>query len=174
MKVDLVLAGEEFRVVEVRDEGGRYLVSIQDPARGGAAELKVDFDDSAGVAHLRIGSRSYSVEISEREGSWAACSGQYRLEARLYTAEQRLRQQLQVRSGAGARVIEARMPGKVLEVFVEAGLEVAEGDRIAILEAMKMENVIRAPARGTIAAVGVSAGETVQAGQTLVEFEESL
>ena len=173
MKLEMVLAGEEPRVVEVREEGGRYLVSIQDPSPGEAAELEVDFDDSAGVVHLRTGSRSRLIEVSERDGTWAAGFGPYRLEARLYTAEQRLRDQLDARSQARATAIEARMPGKVLEVFVEAGAEVAEGDRIAVLEAMKMENVIRAPARGIIAAVGVSRGETVQAGQTIVEFEAS-
>lgn len=173
MKVEMVVGGDGVRTVEVEEGDGCYRVSIEDSRGGATTGFEVDFDDATGAAHLRIGSRSYLVEVSESKGTYTACTREHRLEARLYTGEQRLREQLDARSGPGGKPIQARMPGKVLEVFVEAGVEVAEGDKIAILEAMKMENVIRAPKRGTIAAVGVAAGETVQAGQTIVEFEES-
>ena len=173
MKVDIVLEGDDARAVEVKREGGRYYVSIADPEGGEPQAFAVDFDDSAGAAHLRIGERSYLVEVSERGGRYAACVQTHCLEARLITAEQRLREQLDGSLGSSANKIEAKMPGKVLEVFVEAGAEVAEGDNIAVLEAMKMENTIRAPKDGTIASVGVAKGDSVQAGQTLVEFEES-
>ena len=58
---------------------------------------------------------------------------------------------------AGAATISAPMPGKVLEVKVKAGDAVKSGDVLMILEAMKMQNEIMAPADGTISDVRVSA-----------------
>jgi biotin carboxyl carrier protein len=63
------------------------------------------------------------------------------------------------------------MPGLVLEVSVTDGQPVNEGDRILILEAMKMENSILIHADATIKKVNVKAGQAVEKGQVLVELE---
>ena len=63
---------------------------------------------------------------------------------------------------AGAATISAPMPGKVLEVKVKAG------DVLMILEAMKMQNEIMAPADGTISDVRISAGQTVGTGDVMI------
>ena len=60
------------------------------------------------------------------------------------------------------------MPGKVLEVKVKAGDAVKAGDVLMILEAMKMQNEIMAPADGTISDVRVSAGQTVGTGDVMI------
>lgn len=66
--------------------------------------------------------------------------------------------------------IRAPMPGLVLEISVIDGQEVFEGDRILILEAMKMENSIMIHANATIKKVLVKAGQAVDKGQLLVEL----
>jgi biotin carboxyl carrier protein len=58
----------------------------------------------------------------------------------------------------------APMPGKVVKVMVEEGQQVAAGDAIAILEAMKMEHTARAPEDGVVSQILVSEGEQVDAG----------
>jgi pyruvate carboxylase subunit B len=63
------------------------------------------------------------------------------------------------------------MPGLVVRILVEAGREVAAGAGLVVLEAMKMENELKAPAAGTVAAVRAQPGEAVEKGQVLVEFE---
>ncbi len=63
------------------------------------------------------------------------------------------------------------MPGLVLEVAVSEGQPVKEGDRILILEAMKMENSIVIHADATIKKVMVTAGQAVEKGQVLVVLE---
>jgi len=63
------------------------------------------------------------------------------------------------------------MPGLVVRVQVEAGQSVAAGAGIVVLEAMKMENELRAAAAGTVRTVRVRPGEAVEKGQVLVEFE---
>jgi biotin carboxyl carrier protein len=67
--------------------------------------------------------------------------------------------------------IKAPMPGLVLEIGVTNGQAVKEGDRILILEAMKMENSILIHADATIKKVNVKAGQAVEKGQVLVELE---
>lgn len=67
--------------------------------------------------------------------------------------------------------IKAPMPGMVINVAVEEGQQVKEGDRILILEAMKMENSIIIHADATIKRIAVKAGQPVDKGQVLVELE---
>ena len=62
------------------------------------------------------------------------------------------------------------MPGTILSVTAAAGQQVKRGDILLILEAMKMENEIVAHIDGTIAAIYVQKGSTVNAGETLVSF----
>jgi biotin carboxyl carrier protein len=67
--------------------------------------------------------------------------------------------------------ITAPMPGKVLQVLVRAGQEVAAGDGLLILEAMKMEHRMSAEAAAVVRAVHVGDGDMVDAGAVLVELE---
>ncbi|WP_137699935.1 acetyl/propionyl/methylcrotonyl-CoA carboxylase subunit alpha [Marimonas lutisalis] len=75
-------------------------------------------------------------------------------------------------AGAGAGVIEAPMPGLVKAVFAEAGQQVHEGDRLAVLEAMKMEHALLAARDGVVAEVLVEAGTQVEAGAALIRLED--
>ena len=75
-------------------------------------------------------------------------------------------------SAAAAGRIAAPMPGLLREVLVAPGDEVAEGDRLAVMEAMKMEHVLRAPRAGRVASVPHPAGSQVEAGAQLVVLEE--
>ncbi len=72
-------------------------------------------------------------------------------------------------SGDGRKII-APMPGKVIKVCVAAGDPVRKNQTLVIVEAMKMENEIKAAADGTVAKVLVAAGELVDAEKTLVEI----
>lgn len=67
--------------------------------------------------------------------------------------------------------IKAPMPGLVLEISVSDGQEVKEGDKILILEAMKMENSILINTQAKIKKITVAAGQAVEKGQVLVELE---
>jgi len=67
--------------------------------------------------------------------------------------------------------IKAPMPGLVLEIAVADGQEVKQGDKILILEAMKMENSIMIHSDAKIKKIGVRPGQAVEKGQVLVELE---
>jgi 3-methylcrotonyl-CoA carboxylase alpha subunit len=69
--------------------------------------------------------------------------------------------------------LEAPMPGVVTRVMVAAGDEVARGQPLVALEAMKMEHLVRAPRAGRVERVAASPGQMVQAGAVLVELAEA-
>lgn len=70
-----------------------------------------------------------------------------------------------------SNVIVSPMPGTVVSVAVKAGDQVFAGQECAVLEAMKMQNVLRAPKDGVIKRVTVAKGSEVAVDQVLIEFD---
>ena len=68
-------------------------------------------------------------------------------------------------------VLAAPMPGLVVKIAVEEGREVKVGDELAVIEAMKMENILRAEQDGIIASIKVALGDSVEVDQVILEFE---
>ena len=77
---------------------------------------------------------------------------------------------LQLLSGGGGNEIKSQMPGRILTVNVGVGDVVEKGDVVLVMEAMKMENPLKAPSTGTISDVLVEANELVDAKQVLVKL----
>jgi biotin carboxyl carrier protein len=67
----------------------------------------------------------------------------------------------------GPQTVTAKIPGRVARVWVAVGAEVQQGDRLLSIEAMKMENEIRAPRAGTVSSVSVEVGDRVELGSDL-------
>jgi glutaconyl-CoA/methylmalonyl-CoA decarboxylase subunit gamma len=64
-------------------------------------------------------------------------------------------------------IVEAPAPGKILRIHAEAGMPIGKGERILMMEALKMELPIVAPVAGTLRSIDVSVGQTVEAGDQL-------
>jgi len=73
--------------------------------------------------------------------------------------------------GGGRREVRAVMPGVVVEVLVEEGATVAEGETLIVLEAMKMQNPLLAEVAGTVVSLVVKPGQTVAGGDLLAVVE---
>ena len=73
--------------------------------------------------------------------------------------------------GAGADEITAPMPGQITRILVEVGDEVLEGQDVAIIEAMKMENVLSAEARGTVREVAVKIGDNLNVDDLILALD---
>ena len=71
----------------------------------------------------------------------------------------------------GAAEIKTAMPGKVVRILVEAGKEIQKGEGVIVVEAMKMQNEMKAPKDGVIKEIKVEEGKTVNAGDVLVIIE---
>ena len=70
----------------------------------------------------------------------------------------------------GAKDVKAPMPGLILDVLVEEGQEVKKGDHLLILEAMKMENVIKSPSDGLVTGLHAIKGDSVEKGKILLSL----
>ncbi|HCR32514.1 MAG TPA: 3-methylcrotonyl-CoA carboxylase, partial [Stenotrophomonas sp.] len=72
---------------------------------------------------------------------------------------------------ADAGSLLAPMPGRIVATLVEAGTQVKRGTPLVVLEAMKMEHTLQAPADGTVKGYRAKAGDQVGDGAVLVDFE---
>ena len=78
---------------------------------------------------------------------------------------------LSIVEDATAGDVMAPMPGLILDIMVGAGDTVSAGDSLLILEAMKMENVIKAEADGVVKSIALNKGDTVEKNQLIIEME---
>ncbi|HUS84283.1 MAG TPA: biotin/lipoyl-containing protein [Anaerolineales bacterium] len=135
-------------------------------------QLTADFQSVADqpIYSLILDGASYEASIYTTEtGIQVLLHGQL-FEVQLEDErQQRLRQSSsppQIRSGDIH--IKAPMPGVVIDIPVEEGQEVAQGDNVIILESMKMQNEIKAPRDGTVNRLRVKAGEKVDQNQIML------
>ena len=163
----------------------RYTLDISD------REFVIDVQElSADQFEVVVGDESYQVTLSSDEnlaeavitpGLQANADGTPRVSAASKVARVRKEPSAPAAAAPAARkpagpagkgALTAPMPGVILEVNVKAGDTVERGQQIAILDAMKMHNVIGAPRAGTIAEVFVEAGQNVDHGAAIVKFKE--
>ena len=125
------------------------------------------------LRHLLVDDRSLAlVARSDGDGSWDLHLNGDRLEVEVVDERTRAIREMtgQSAAAAGPRPIRAPMPGLVVQVAVEAGDTVEPGQTVAIIEAMKMENDLKAESGGVVSEVHVAVGEPVEKGSVLVEF----
>jgi biotin carboxyl carrier protein len=73
--------------------------------------------------------------------------------------------------GAAEGDLVTQMPGKVVKILVQEGQEVSKGETLLILEAMKMENEIKASSDGVVKAIHVKANDAIESGHLMMEIE---
>jgi biotin carboxyl carrier protein len=122
---------------------------------------------SPSVYSVLLGTRSVTVNLSKQEGQYEAASYGGRLF--LTVADKRDRTEKQRSdTGSGPVEVRAQMPGKIISLLVQPGGEVAAGQSLLVIEAMKMQNELKSPKSGTVSKLLVSEGETVPANHRLV------
>lgn len=117
---------------------------------------------------INVNGKSYDVEVEEIRNGVAVATPVVSAPAAAPAPQAATAAAPKASGTAGSVKIEAPMPGNVLKVNVKVGDTVAEGQAVAVLEAMKMENDIVAPSAGTVASVNVSVGDSVNSGDVLV------
>ena len=137
-----------------------------------AADIK---QINASSWHIIQDLRSYNVEVVDFNSTEKTAT--IKVNSNLYTVTAKdqfdlLLDQLGLSTLKGTRVSEmkAPMPGMVLKVFVNEGTEVKKGDNLFVLEAMKMENIIKAPADVVVKSVKIKPGDKVEKNQILMLF----
>jgi biotin carboxyl carrier protein len=116
---------------------------------------------------------SYLVDVINKGTEYAVYTrGAYRT-FKVYNEEALLHESLKAGGGMGSgNSLDSGMPGKIVKIFVKVGDELKEGDPILIMEAMKMENEMRAAGPVKIKEILVKPGENVESGATLVTFQK--
>lgn len=111
--------------------------------------------------NIKVNGKSYAVEVEEAEGEVAVAQAPAQAAVQSTPAP--------AAASASGTAVNAPMPGLVLKLAVANGATVKKGDKIVILEAMKMENDIVAPAAGVIT-FAVKQGDTVETGARLASI----
>lgn len=125
--------------------------------------------------HLLLNSNSYTIDVlkfNREEKSFSLRINSKRVQVKLKDKFDELLHNLGLDEINQKKVndIKAPMPGMVLNVLVKDGDVVKKGDAILVLEAMKMENILKSPSDGTIKKIAVSKGTAVEKNQLLVQF----
>ena len=112
----------------------------------------ISFDKVAKTAQIRVNDNIYTITAKDRFDL--------------------LLDQMGLTGLTSAKVSElkAPMPGLVLKVFAEEGMVVQKGDSLFILEAMKMENIIKSPVDAVVKSIKVKPGNKLEKGQILLQF----
>ena len=155
---------DEETPIEIERHAGGYRVKLGDRwltadlvAAGGVQSLRLEDGTQFALAHHRAGT-THQITI-----------GASRLDVDIIDP-------LTVRRKSGddhlgdSGIIKALMPGRIARVLVEKGAEVRRGEGLLVLEAMKMENEIPAPADGVIDEIFVKPGDTVEGGADLLHL----
>jgi biotin carboxyl carrier protein len=158
---------------------GRERVVQLEHAPDGGLRVLVDGREVA-VDAVSLASRELSVRVDGRvldlsvEGAapqMGVVASGHRAYVKVESERMRLAHGVgQSAGGAHEREVRSPMPGRVVKVLVNAGDEVRAGQALVIVEAMKMENEVRARLGGTVARVHVVQGATVESNAVLVSF----
>lgn len=116
---------------------------------------------------------SYLVDVIPKGTEFTVYTRGVHKTFKIYNEETLLHESLKAGGSVGSAAnLTSGMPGKIVKVFVKAGDEVKEGDPLLIMEAMKMENEMRASHKVKIKDVLVKAGDNVESGAKLINFEK--
>jgi biotin carboxyl carrier protein len=157
---------QEVLKLEVEFKEGQYRVDLND------TEYVVDSTPiSENCLSLIVNGKAFTVYFAEANGKRYVSVGgeQFCIEE---AASEGVRASDHDSSAvAEAPVAASPMPGKVVKLLVRQGDEVEKGQGLVIVEAMKMENEIKSPVKGTVEKVNFGTGELVDAAQPIVEIK---
>ncbi len=122
---------------------------------------------------LLLDGRSYEIDVLQLdEGTVVLVNGQpFRVEVRGDQLPEAQAPQKSPAAPGGERAVTAPMPGKVMKLLVKPGESVKAGAGVLVIEAMKMENELKAPVTGIIAEIRTAEGKTVNGGEVLVVIQ---
>jgi biotin carboxyl carrier protein len=165
-KIQVNINGRTYQF-ELRQENDRLFI------RQNGDEYSADLVRlSSNRYSLIVGGHSHEIGAVPSDGGYAISSGSRSAEFLVEDYEiARLKKAAGIDDRARSKNIAAPMPGLIVRLNFEPGDEVKKGDALLVMEAMKMENDIKSPLAGKVKSISVTVGESVDKGQTLVEFE---
>ena len=145
-----------------RPMGIRYREEEKPAAKGGAAAYTATVDGKNVTVEVSADGKEYTAKVNGKSFKVAVAEGAAAPAAKAAAS-----------AGGAAADLTAPMPGTVIKVLVAEGDEVAEGQTVVVMEAMKMETEIKAEKAGRVAQIVAAQGAVVAAGDVLVKIEEN-
>jgi biotin carboxyl carrier protein len=164
MLLDATVDGRQVRV-DVRGQGGRYTVVIDGQAWDVDARA-----EAGGFMSLLAGGKSHAAALERRPGGYTVHLREDIIDVELAPAAPGPAAPAK-RAAAGPTRVTAPMPGRLVRILVQPGQEVRAGEGLVVMEAMKMENELRAPRAGRVAEVPARERQTVEMGALLVVLD---
>jgi pyruvate carboxylase subunit B len=165
MKYFVVIDGQE---QEIEVEGNQVRIGDQ------TVEAVLSPVPGTPLRHLLVAGRSVTLAVEGGRGHWQVAFHGDRRELEVVDERTRHIRSLTGQTGKsrGVAALKAPMPGLVVRVSVAEGQKVDGGTGLVVLEAMKMENELRAAASATVKAIRVKQGQAVEKGEVLIEFAD--
>ena len=164
----LVDAGGVTHTVELDEGNGTGLIRVKVDDR----EYLIDATNPApGLYSLLVHGKVYSAAVWQRRNRHEVQVGNWSTSVEVVPAQLQRPSAKPAAARGGRQEITAPMSGRVIQVLVQPGQTVQEGESLVIIEAMKMETEIRAIAPGQVRDVQVSLDTAVEAGQVLLVIE---
>lgn len=167
-----VVIGEQTLNVLVDDTGGELLIRFEDGS-GHAHHIASDWIPGQAVWRGEVDEDTVAVQVRPVLNGYQVSHGGVSLEARVYTPrEAELAVLMPVKENAGGgNALHCPMPGLVRTLMVSEGQEVKAGEALCMVEAMKMENVLRALRDGKVKKICVAEGDSLAVDAVIMEFE---
>jgi oxaloacetate decarboxylase alpha subunit len=166
----LATAGGATHTVEVEEANGTGLVRVKVDEREYLIDVATPFP---GFYALIVDGKVFSAFVSQRRGKHEVQMAHLSASVEVGPAQGQRPSAKSAAPVSGRQEITAPMSGRVVQVLVQNGQTVQDGESLVIIEAMKMETEIRAVARGQVKDIRVQPGVAVESGQLLLIVEGS-
>tara|TARA_B100000214_G_scaffold138539_1_gene98854 strand:- start:793 stop:1257 length:465 start_codon:yes stop_codon:yes gene_type:complete len=140
----------------------------------GHAHVEVLLGDNMKKRKVKVDGEDFDVELEKQGNVWSvSIEGEsFNIEVEGSSVGESSGSKRKKRGrGKKSGTISSTIPGKIVSISVEEGDNVAEGDVVMILEAMKMQNEIQAPLSGTVTAINCKPGDSIEANSPLVVIQ---
>lgn len=172
MYFEAKMKGKNYKI-NVNEEASHWSVSIQEENKEWVHHdiQKNDYQTLEDTISLLFKDQSYLIDVIHGDVDYEVYTrGSYR-SIQIFNDEMLLHESLKGGSrGFSQKDLKSGMPGKIIQIKVKEGDSVQEGDPLLVMEAMKMENELRAPSEAKIKKIHVSGGDAVEKGTVLIEF----
>ncbi len=171
-KAELKNTTYEIDIVEKKNSWVLEMLDVKNNKKEIHEVMKWDYIKVDDAISFLFNNVSYMINVVQKGSSTKVFTrGSFR-EILLYNEQMLLQESIKgVSSIGGQNTLTSGMPGKIIDVLVKKSDHVKSGQPILIMEAMKMENEMRAPNDAVIKDVLIKKGQNVEAGEVLVLFE---
>jgi acetyl/propionyl-CoA carboxylase alpha subunit len=173
MYFEAVLKNKKYKV-DVHEGKSSWKVSLQQEGKEWVHHeiSKNDYKSAEEYVSFLFGGKSYLIDVVGQDTEYTVFTRNSFRTIKIFNDEMLLHESMKKGGGFGSSAeLKAGMPGKIIEIFVKPGDEVKAGKPLLIMEAMKMENEMRAASDVKIKQVRVKQGDSVESGAVLIQFE---